>query len=168
MPVIAPDVFVAETAVVIGDVEIGSGSSVWYGAVIRGDSAPIRIGERTNIQDGSVVHCDGDAPTTIGDDVTVGHLAIVHGTTVEDGALIGMGSTILSHCRIGAGAIVAAGALLTEGTVVEPNTLVMGVPAKPRRELTETDNQATAENAMVYFERSRDYLAERQMGSQAG
>lgn len=118
LPRIAPDVFIAPNAVIIGDVEIGAGSSIWFGAVLRGDVGPIRIGQRTNLQDGVVVHMDPGKPTLIGDGVTIGHGAIIHGTVIEDGAQIGMGAVTLSGSRIGAEAMVAAGALVPEGAEV--------------------------------------------------
>jgi carbonic anhydrase/acetyltransferase-like protein (isoleucine patch superfamily) len=157
MPRIAPDAFIADGAVITGDVEVGPGASVWYGVVIRGDSSPIRIGARSNIQDGTIIHSDADAPTSIGADVTVGHRAIVHGATVGDGALIGMGAILLSHSRIGAGAIVGAGALVPERGVVEAHTLVMGVPARPRRALSNADAELTVESARHYHELGKEY-----------
>ena len=160
VPHIAADAFIADNAVIIGDVEIGSGSSVWFGVVIRGDSSKITIGERSNVQDGSMLHSDEDAPCTIGDDVTIGHGALVHGCTVEDGAQISMGAIVLSYATIGAGAIVGAGALVPEGMTVEPNTIVMGVPAKPRRAVTDEDRARTIEAARHYSALGREYKVE--------
>jgi carbonic anhydrase/acetyltransferase-like protein (isoleucine patch superfamily) len=117
---------------VVGDVEIGAGASVWFHVAIRGDVAPVRIGAGSNVQDGSVLHCDPDTPCLIGENVTIGHGAIVHGTTVEDGATIGMGAIVLSRARIGAGAVVAAGAVVVEGQAVAAGAMVMGVPARDR------------------------------------
>ena len=131
-PRIAGDAFIAPGAVIVGDVEIGAGASVWFHVTIRGDVAPIRVGARSNVQDGTVLHVDSGAPCEIADDVTIGHGAIVHASVVEAGATIGMGAVVLSGCRIGAGAVVAAGAVVPEGTVVAPGTTVMGVPAKDR------------------------------------
>jgi carbonic anhydrase/acetyltransferase-like protein (isoleucine patch superfamily) len=156
-PKVADDVYISDNAVVIGDVEIGSGSSVWFGVLIRADSSKITIGERSNLQDGTIVHSDEDAPTTIGNDVTIGHGAIVHGCLVEDGAQISMGASVLSHAVIGAGAIVGAGALVPEGMHVEPNTIVMGVPAKPRRAVTAEDRARTIEAARHYSALGREY-----------
>ncbi len=156
-PKIADDAFVADNAIITGDVEVGSGSSIWFGVVIRGDSAPIRIGERTNIQDHTVIHADDDAPTTIGNDVTVGHRAIVHGTTVGDGAQISMGAIVLSRSIIEPGAIVGAAALVPEGMTVPANTIVMGIPAKPRREVTDDDRRRTIATAKHYVQRGKDY-----------
>ncbi len=129
--------FIAPNALLIGDIHIGAQSSVWYGCVLRADVAPIRIGERTNIQDGTVMHADPGFPTVVGNDVTVGHAAIIHGAVVEDGALIGIRATLLNGCRIGAGSVVGAGALVPEGMVVPPNSLVMGIPAKVVRAVDE-------------------------------
>jgi len=160
IPTVADDAFIADNAVITGNVEIGSGSSVWFGVVIRGDSSKITIGERSNVQDGTIIHSDADAPTTIGNDVTIGHRAIVHGCTVGDGAQISMGAIVLSHATIGAGAIVGAGALVPEGATVAPNTIVMGVPAKPRREVTDEDRARTIEAARHYSELGREYAEE--------
>lgn len=135
-PTIADDVFLAPGCIIAGDVVIEAGSSVWFNAVLRGDVAPVRIGKRTNIQDCSVLHVDPDAPCIVGDDVTIGHNAIVHGTTVGAGVTIAMGAIVLSRSQIGAGAVVAAGAVVGEGQVVAPGALVMGVPAKERQILT--------------------------------
>ncbi|RIK37401.1 MAG: gamma carbonic anhydrase family protein, partial [Chloroflexi bacterium] len=135
-PRLAPDVFVAENAVITGDVEIGPGSSIWYGVAIRGDSAPIRIGARVNVQDNSVIHADADAPVTIADDVTVGHRAIVHGATIGPRALIGMGAVLLSRSTIGSGAVVGAGALVVEDATVADGELALGAPARSRRSVT--------------------------------
>lgn len=132
-PDVSQAAFVAENATVCGDVVLGKDSSVWFGAVMRAESEPMRIGTRTNIQDNVTVHIDNGFPVTIGNDVTVGHNAVVHGCTVEDGVLIGMGSTVLNGAVIGKGSVVAAGALVLEGAVVPPNSLVAGVPAKVKK-----------------------------------
>jgi carbonic anhydrase/acetyltransferase-like protein (isoleucine patch superfamily) len=130
---IHPTAFIAPGAVVLGDVTLGARASVWYGAVLRGDMNSIVIGEATNVQDGSVVHVDEDRPTHIGARVGVGHRAIVHGCTIEDDCLIGMGSVLLNGVRIGAGSVVAAGAVVPEDTIVPPGSLVVGVPARVTR-----------------------------------
>ena len=130
MPDIHPSAFIAPTAAVMGDVTLGADSSVWYGAVLRGDMAPITIGEATNLQDGTIVHVDEGVPCTIGRRVGVGHRVILHGCTVEDDCLIGMGSVLLNHVRIGTGSVVAAGAVVPEGMEVPPGSLVMGVPGR--------------------------------------
>jgi carbonic anhydrase/acetyltransferase-like protein (isoleucine patch superfamily) len=136
-PAVHPSAYVDTSAQVIGDVHIGAESSVWMNVVVRGDVNYIRIGARTNIQDLTMVHVMREThPTMIGNDVTVGHNAIVHGATVEDRCLIGMGAILLNGCRIGAGSIVAAGTLVPEGMVVPPGSMVMGLPGKVRRPLT--------------------------------
>ena len=132
-PRLDPGVFVAPGAIVVGDVEIGPDSSVWYQAVIRGDTEAIRIGASTNIQDLTMVHADPGVPCTVGDRVTVGHRAILHGCTVEDGCLIGMGAILLNGARVGAGSVVGAGALLLENMEVPPGSLVVGSPARVLR-----------------------------------
>ena len=136
-PTIAADAWVAPSASVVGDVTLGSEASVWYGCVLRGDIAPIRVGDRTNVQDLSVVHVDTDTPCVIGDDVGIGHRAIIHGCTIANDVLIGMGAIILSHAVIGEGSVIGAGALVTEGTVVPPGSLVVGVPGRVVREVDE-------------------------------
>lgn len=136
-PRVDPTAFVDDSAQVLGDVEIGPESSVWMNVVIRGDVNTIRIGRRTNIQDGTVIHVMKNThPTTIGDDVTVGHAAILHGCTVEDRCLIGMGAVLLNGVHVGTGSIVAAGTIVPEGTRVLPGSLVMGTPGRVRRQLT--------------------------------
>jgi carbonic anhydrase/acetyltransferase-like protein (isoleucine patch superfamily) len=138
-PKIHPSVFIAPGAMVIGDVTIGEESSVWFNCVLRGDIDRIEVGARTNIQDGTVVHLDKGFPTRIGNDVTVGHGAIVHGCTVGDGAMIGMGAILLSGAKIGERAVVAAGALVREGQEIPPDKVAVGVPAKVIRDVTEAD-----------------------------
>lgn len=153
-PLIADTAWVAPNATLVGGVTLGDQASVFYGAVLRADSNTITIGDRSNLQDNVVVHVDGDAPTVIGADVSVGHSAVVHGCTVEDGCLIGMNSTVLSHAVIGAGSLVAAGAVVLEGTVVPPGSLVAGVPAKVRRPLTHDERAGILNNAAHYLETS--------------
>ena len=149
-PRVAEGVYLAPGAVVIGDVEIGEESSVWFNAVIRGDVAPIRIGSRSNVQDNAVLHVDRGTPCSVGDEVTIGHSAVVHGTTVGDGVTIGMGATVLSRSAIGEEAIVAAAALVPEDVVVPAGALVMGVPARVKRELSAAERAASRENARRY------------------
>ena len=156
LPDIHPTAWVDE-ATVVGRVSFGAESSAFYGAVVRGDRNTITIGERTNLQDNVVVHVDEDAPTVIGDGVSVGHGAVVHGCTVGNDCLIGMNATVLSHAVIGDGSLVAAGAVVLEATVVPPGSLVAGVPAKVRRELTPEEQESIRENARVYLELSRAY-----------
>ena len=140
MPRVHPSAFIDASAQVIGDVEIGEESSVWMCVVVRGDVNRIRIGRRSNIQDGTIVHVMKDThPTVIGDDVTVGHAAVVHGCTIEDRCLIGMGAILLNGVHVGSGSIIAAGTLVPEGTQVPPRSLVMGSPGKVRRTLSDAD-----------------------------
>jgi carbonic anhydrase/acetyltransferase-like protein (isoleucine patch superfamily) len=139
-PRIDPTAFVAEGAVVIGDVEIGPGASIWYGCVVRGDVNFVRIGARTNIQDGTVIHVSRvDHPTIIADEVTVGHGAMIHGCTIEAGSLIGIGSIVLDGAVIGRESLIAAGSLVTPGTVIPPRSMVMGSPAKIKRTLDDEE-----------------------------
>jgi len=159
-PKIADSAYVDPGAHVIGDVEIGEGSSIWPTAVLRGDLEPIRVGAMTNIQDGSLIHTDRGFPAVIGDRVTVGHAAILHGCIVEDDSLIGIGARVLTGARIGRGAVVAAGALVPEGMEVEPDTLVMGTPAKPRRPVTEEEKVRFEKGVAGYAERARQFKEE--------
>ena len=154
LPRVAADAFVDQSAQVIGDVEIGAESSVWMNVVLRGDVNAIRVGRRSNIQDGTIVHVmNGTHPTTIGDDVTVGHGAVVHGCTIEDRVLVGMGAILLNGVTVGADSIIAAGTLLPEGATVPPRSLVMGSPGKVKRALTGEEVasiQVYAENYVKY------------------
>jgi carbonic anhydrase/acetyltransferase-like protein (isoleucine patch superfamily) len=136
-PVIAESAFVAPTAVVIGNVTIGAEASIWFHTVVRGDIAPITIGDRSNVQDLTLVHVNADAPVVIGSDVTIGHSAIIHGTVIHDRAMIGMGAIVMSYTEIGAEATIAAGALVAERVVVPDGAVMMGVPAKERSRLNE-------------------------------
>lgn len=131
--------YVAHNATITADVAIGTDASFWFGSVVRGDVAPVRIGAMTNVQDGAVIHCDAGIPNEVGEGVTIGHAAVVHGRRVGDGALIGMGATLLGRTVIGEEALVAAGAVVPPGMEVASRTLVAGVPAKFVRELTEPD-----------------------------
>lgn len=161
LPRLAPDVYVAPGAVVAGDVEMGEGSSVWFGTVVRGDVGWIRVGKRTNLQDLTVVHVTGGkANTTIGDEVTVGHRAIIHGCTVEDRCLIGMGAILLDECVIGEGSVVAAGALVPPGKVIPPRSLVMGMPGRVLRQVTDEEARLGIEGAEHYMEMARKYRAQ--------
>ncbi|GAA1475472.1 gamma carbonic anhydrase family protein [Corynebacterium felinum] len=150
VPRIHASAFIAPNATIIGDVEIGPDSSVFYGCVLRGDVGPIRVGARTNIQDNSVLHVDSDAPCILGDDVTVGHMALVHGATVGDGVLVGMKSTLLSKSVIGAGSLIAAGAVVLEGQEIAPKSLAAGIPAKVRRTLDDAQSQSFIPHAARY------------------
>lgn len=158
-PVINKNVFIAEGAIVIGDVTIEKDSSVWFNAVIRGDVHYIRIGERTNIQDGSVLHVtNGKYFLEIGNDVTIGHNAVVHGCIVKSNVLIGMGSVILDQAVVNSNSIVGAGALVKEGFTVPEGVLVAGVPAKVIREVTAEEIVKIKESAMGYVSNAKEYL----------
>lgn len=156
-PKIARSARVAENAAIIGDVELGAFSTVWYGAVLRGDCGPIRVGDGSNIQDGCVLHCGGK-PLVLGRNVTVGHGAVLHSCTLRDGCLVGMGSTVLDGAVIGEGSIVAAGALVPPGMTVPPRCLVMGVPAKVARAVSDQEAAASLVNAEHYVELGRGQL----------
>lgn len=156
-PTIAPDAFIAPTAVVAGDVVIASGASVWFGVVVRGDAAPIRIGPRTNIQDTCVLHADEGSPCEIGADCSLGHGAIVHGATLGDGVLIGMHATVLNGAQIGDGCIVAAGALVAEGKQIEAGQMVMGMPGRALRAVTEEERARTLNGVAHYQTYAREY-----------
>ena len=160
-PQIHETAYVAETAVIIGDVVLGEESSVWFGAVVRGDVFHIRVGARTNIQDGTVVHvANGTHATVLEDEVTVGHNVTLHGCHVERGCLVGMGSIVMDDARIGAESIVAAGALVSPGTVVPPRSLVLGVPAKVKRQLTDEEVAGLAQFWKNYVEYTKEYKEE--------
>lgn len=159
-PEIADDAFIAPGAVVIGNVTIGAESSVWFHAVVRGDIAPIDIGERSSVQDCSVVHVNLDAPTVIGNDVTIGHNALIHGTTIGDGTLVGMGAIVMSYSEVGPGAVIAAGALVPERVVVPTGAVMVGMPARERSRLDESQAAHLAGIPGRYVGVSRQYLAE--------
>jgi carbonic anhydrase/acetyltransferase-like protein (isoleucine patch superfamily) len=156
-PRIEENVFVAPTAVVIGDVEISEGASIWYGAVLRGDMEAIRIGADTNIQDNSTVHTDHGHPVTIGAEVTVGHNAVIHGCTIEDRCLIGIGALVLSGALVRRGSVIAAGAVVKEGQVVEPGMLMAGIPATVKRRLTEAEQRRLHQPSATYTELARTH-----------
>ena len=159
MPRVHPTAFIDDSAQVIGDVDIGEDSSVWMCVVMRGDVNRIRIGRRSNVQDSTVVHVMKDThPTEIGDDVTIGHGAIVHGCTIEDRCLVGMGAILLNGVTVGSGSIVAAGSLLPEGTQVPPRSLVMGSPGKVRRTLSDADLDEIQMYADRYVAYRLDYM----------
>jgi carbonic anhydrase/acetyltransferase-like protein (isoleucine patch superfamily) len=161
-PRVDPSAFVVGDATIIGDVVMGAECSVWYGVVIRGDVNFIRIGRRTNLQDNTVVHVTHDThPTFIEDDVTIGHAAVVHGCHIKRGALIGLGARVMDGVEIGEEALVGAGALVPPGLVVPPRTLVTGVPAKVRRDLTAEEVAGLAASAEHYVQLARRYKAER-------
>src|SRR6266550_3361266 len=151
-PTIEENVFIAPGAMIIGNVIIQEGASIWYNAVVRGDVAPIVIGRRTNIQDNCVLHVDEDAPLTIGDECTVGHGAIVHGATLGDHVLVGMKAVVLSHARIGPRTMIGACALVGEHKDIPEGVLMLGIPAKYARELTEVELENIASRAEGYYE----------------
>lgn len=148
---IHPDAWVAPGAILRGDVTLAEQVSVWYNAVLRGDQESITIGKASNIQDNCVIHGDEGCHVTVGEYVTVGHGAILHGCTVEDKCLIGMNAVVLDHAVVGAGSIVGAGAVVGAGSVIPPNSLVVGVPGKVKRTLTQEDVQGTVDNGLGYL-----------------
>lgn len=154
-PAIDPEAWVAPTAAVVGGVTMGPGASVWYGAVVRADDEVVTIGRNTNIQDGAVLHADPGYPCRLGDAVTVGHGAIVHGASIGTGSLVGMGSRVLNGARIGERCIIAAGALVPEGFTAPDGVLIVGAPAKVRRELNDEDFRLLAETAEEYAANAR-------------
>ncbi|MEN9374346.1 MAG: hypothetical protein RIR79_1898 [Pseudomonadota bacterium] len=156
-PRIAASAWVADSAQVMGEVEIGENSSLWFGAIVRGDTETIRIGDNTNIQDGSVLHADVGMPLTIGNNVTVGHQVMLHGCTVGDGALIGIGAIVLNGAKIGKGCIVGAGALVTEGKEFPDGSMIIGSPAKAVRELTPAQKEGLMKSAIHYVENAELY-----------
>jgi len=157
-PKIHPTVFIVESAVIIGNVEIGEYASVWFNAVVRGDVHYIRIGDRTNIQDLCMLHVTKDThPLILGNDITVGHSVTLHGCTIKDRCLIGMGTTILDGAVVGEDCIIGAGALVTEGVVIPPGTLAIGMPAKPKRDLTEKEIARIRQSAQNYIDYARTY-----------
>jgi len=153
---------VAPTAVIIGNVEIAEGGSVWYGAVLRGDICPIRIGSGTNVQDGAILHGDEGQCVSIGTNVTIGHRAVIHGCKIEDNALVGIGAIVLDGALIGEGAIIGAGAVVSPGKSADARTLWMGVPAKKIRDLDESAFQSLREGADHYVILASRYLSESQ------
>lgn len=161
-PKIAESAYIDPAATLIGQVEVGARSSFWPGAVARGDVDFIRVGEETSIQDGTVLHCDGGMPLIIGHRVTVGHLAMLHGCTIEDECVIGIGAIVLNGARIGRGSVVAAGALVGERKEIPPGSMVMGVPGKVVRETTPEEQERFRDNARHYVERAAEHKAEQQ------
>jgi carbonic anhydrase/acetyltransferase-like protein (isoleucine patch superfamily) len=158
-PKVHPDAYIAPTAVLIGDVEVAANASVWFGAVLRGDEAPIKVGEGANVQDNVVLHVSADLPTIIKRDATVGHSAQLEGCVVEEGALVGMGATMLQRSRLGAGSVLAAGGVLREGQEVPPGYLAAGVPAEVKKELGGSSGEWVATAAKHYQERAVRYRA---------
>jgi len=152
MPTIHPSAFVYDSAVVMGDVTLGARVSVWPTAVIRGDTAPIVIGEDSNVQDGTIIHVDHGVPCTIGARVGIGHRAIIHGATVEHDSLIGMGAILLNNVVVGTGSIIGAGAVCPEGMIIPPNSLVLGVPGRVVRQTTDAERARIAKTVQSYLE----------------
>ncbi|MEJ7900824.1 MAG: gamma carbonic anhydrase family protein [Thermomicrobiales bacterium] len=159
-PSIADSAFVAPGAVVIGNVTIGDDVSIWFNTTVRGDIAPITIGNRSNVQDGTLVHVNADAPVVIGEDVTIGHTAIIHGTEIGDRVLVGMGAIVMSYSRVGPGAVIAAGALVSERVEVPAGAVMVGVPAKERSRLDETQRAHLEAIPGRYLAVSRTYKTE--------
>jgi len=149
--------FIASNATLIGSITLKEDVSVWFGAVLRADKDSISIGARSNIQDNCVIHTSSGDPTTVGDDVSVGHGAILHGCTIEDNVLIGMGAIVLNGAHVGEGSILGAGTVVTEGKEIPPRSLVLGVPGKIVREVTDAQYQSTLKNALAYVELAEEY-----------
>lgn len=149
-PSLPAEAWAAPNASLIGQVTLAARASVWYGATLRAEAEPIEIGFGTNIQDGVTIHVDPEFPVCVGEEVSVGHNAVLHGCVIEDGALIGMGAVILNGATVGQGALIAAGAVVPQGFVVPPRTLVAGVPAKVRRDLSDAEVNHNRYNAQVY------------------
>jgi carbonic anhydrase/acetyltransferase-like protein (isoleucine patch superfamily) len=165
-PQISPTAFIEESAQIIGDVQIGEESSVWFNAVVRGDVFHIRIGDRTNIQDGTVIHVsNGTHATILEDEVTVGHNVTLHGCHVERGSLIGIGAIVMDGVRVGSESLVAAGSLLSPGTQIPPRSLVMGAPARVKRPLTDEEVAGLKQFWQNYIEYTRVYRSGREEGS---
>ena len=159
-PRIHPDAWIAPGAVVVGDVEIGPDSSVWYGSVLRGDVHSVRVGSRSNLQDGCVLHVTRDRfACVVGDEVTVGHRAVVHGCRIGDGALIGIGAIVLDGASVGAGALIGAGAVVTPGTVIPERWVALGIPARPVRELAVGEIAEQRARALAYVDTARGHRA---------
>ena len=158
MPKIDPSVFVAPTATVIGNVTIGEGANIWFNTVLRGDIQSITVGKYTNIQDNSTVHVMGDQPTVIGDYVTIGHNAVIHGNKIGDNCLIGMGAVLLGYCEIGENTIIGAGAVITQHKKIPPNSLVVGSPGRIVRPLLNDEIEALHQSAIRYNLLAQQYM----------
>ena len=158
-PQVAPDVFVAPDAQLIGRVSAAAGASVWYQVVIRADLNDILIGERSNIQDGSVLHVEDEAPCVVGNDVVIGHRAVLHGCTVGDRALVGIGAILLTGSRIGEGALIGAGTLVPQGMTIRPGWLALGSPAREIRELKPAEREGIVELAAKYCRVAKEFIS---------
>ncbi len=158
-PAIHASAFIHATAVVLGHVALGESCSVWPTAVVRGDVERISIGARSNVQDGAIIHADPGIPTTIGVDCVIGHRAVVHGSTLEDGVMVGMGAILLNRVRVGAGSMIGAGAVVTEGTEIPPGSLLLGVPGKVVRALSAEQQAGIRANAQRYVQLAARYKA---------
>jgi carbonic anhydrase/acetyltransferase-like protein (isoleucine patch superfamily) len=156
-PTVPDSAWIAPSADLIGDVVLGEEASIWFGAVIRGDNTMITIGARTNVQEGAVMHSDAGVPLTIGANVTIGHQAMLHGCTIGDGVLVGMGATVLNGAVIGEGCLIGAGALVTEGKIFPPRSLIVGAPAKAIRVLDEATIGRLRMSAAGYVEKARSF-----------
>ena len=157
-PQIARDAFIAPTAVLIGDVKIHAGASIWFGAVLRGDNSSIVIGEGSNVQDNCVIHCAKDLPTIVGANVTVGHMAMLEGCEIADGSLIGMGAIVLQRAFVGSGSLIAAGAVVGEGVEVPPGVLAAGIPARVKKEIAGESQRWVKTAALEYQSKRLRYL----------
>jgi len=158
-PRVAGSAWIADSAQVMGNVELAEGVNIWFGAVLRGDTEVIRVGRGSNIQDGSVLHADVGQPLTIGDDVTVGHQVMLHGCTVGDGSLIGIGAVVLNGARIGKGCLVGAGALVTEGKEFADGSMILGSPAKVVRQLSAQQRDGLRASARHYVDNAQRFVA---------
>lgn len=157
VPDLDPDSWVAPSADLIGAVRLGAGASIWFGAVVRADNGAIAIGARSNVQDGAVLHSDPGAPLTLGEDCTIGHRAVLHGCTIGDRVLIGMGATVLNHAVIAKDCVVGAGALVTEGKTFPPRSLIVGAPARAMKTLSDEQLAGLKLSAAVYVEKAKRY-----------
>ncbi len=166
-PTIAPDVYIADGAMVIGDVSIAEGSSIWFNVVVRADVAPIKIGRRVNVQDGAVLHADPSCPVEVGDDCTLGHRAVVHGAVVEEGCLIGIGAIVLNHVVVGAGSVIGSGSVVAERQRIPPRSLVLGVPGRVVKELTPEQAALPLRAAQAYVRHGQEYRSQR-VGADTG
>jgi carbonic anhydrase/acetyltransferase-like protein (isoleucine patch superfamily) len=158
---IHPSVYIAEGARIVGDVTIGEESSVWFNAVLRGDCDAIRIGRRTNVQDNCMLHTDPGLVCTIGDGVTIGHLAVVHGAEIGDNVVVGMHAVVMNRAKVGANSIIGVGAVVTEGVEIPPGSLVMGLPGKVKRPLTEIEIEGIRTSALHYVHNAKEFAAGR-------